>query len=147
MRRVIIKVDTFRFLDQEKLYNIQIFFVLQSHFTMERFKMLNNWKFKFFFIFLFFNFATPIYAIDITLHWAPNNEANLAGYKVFVREQSQSYNFETPYWETIDNFCTIYDLDETKTYYFVVRAFDINGLESTNSNEVLLIEGVSENNS
>lgn len=109
--------------------------------------MLNNLKFKFFFIFLFFTFATPIYAIDITLHWAPNDEANLAGYRVFVREQSQSYNFETPCWETIDNFCTIYDLDETKTYYFVVRAFDINGLESTNSNEVLLIEGVSENNS
>jgi hypothetical protein len=109
--------------------------------------MLNNLKFKFCFIFLFFNFATPIYAIDITLHWDPNNEPNLAGYRVFVREQSQSYNFETPVWETIDNFCTIYDLDETKTYCFVVRSFDINGLESTNSNEVLLIEGVSENNS
>ena len=33
-------------------------------------------------------------------------------------------------------------MDETKTYYFVVRAFDTNGLESANSNEVLLNEGI-----
>jgi len=109
--------------------------------------MLKNLKLKLFLIFLIFNFSTPVYAINVALHWTPNNETNLAGYKVFVREQGQSYNYETPYWETIDNFCTIYDLDETKTYYFMVRAFDINGLESANSEEVLLIESVLENNS
>ena len=108
--------------------------------------MLNNLKFILFFIFLFFNFATPVYAIDITLQWTPNNEPNLAGYRVFYCEESQSYNYLDPYWETIDPICTINDLDETKTYYFVVRAFDTNGLESANSNEVLLIEGVPENN-
>ena len=108
--------------------------------------MLNNLKFILFFIFLFFNFATPVYAIDITLQWTPNNETNLAGYRVFYRAESQSYNYENPYWESIDPTCTIYDLDETKTYYFVVRAFETNGLESANSNEVLLIEGVPENN-
>jgi len=47
-----------------------------------------------------------------------------------------------PYWESIDPVCTIYDLDETKTYYFVVRAFDTNGLESADSNEVILNEGM-----
>jgi hypothetical protein len=103
-------------------------------------------KIKLFFILLCFNFATPVYAIDITLQWAPNNEPNLAGYRVFYREESQSYNYLDPCWETIDPICTIYDLDETKTYYFVVRAFDTNGLESANSNEVLLIEGVPANN-
>jgi hypothetical protein len=89
-------------------------------------------------IFLFFSFITPVYAIDITLQWAPNNESNLAGYRVFYHEESQSYNYLDPYWETIDPICTIYDLDETKTYYFVVRAFSTNGFESGDSNEVCL---------
>ena len=108
--------------------------------------MLSNLKFILSVIFLFINLTVPVYAIDITLQWSPNNEPELAGYRVFYREEGQSYNYDTPYWETTNNFCTIYDLDETKTYYFVVRAFDANEFESTNSNEVLLIKGVPENN-
>jgi hypothetical protein len=108
--------------------------------------MLNNLKFILFVIFLLFNLAVPVYAIDITLQWSPNNGPELAGYRIFYREEGQSYNYDNPYWETINNTCTIYDLDETKTYYFVVRAFDANRLESANSNEVLLIKGVPENN-
>ena len=104
--------------------------------------MLNNLKFILSFIFLLFNFATTVYAIEITLQWTPNNEPNLAGYRVFYRVESQPYDYEYPYWESIDPVCTIYDLDETKTYYFVVRAFDTNGSESDNSNEVLLMEGI-----
>ena len=103
-------------------------------------------KYLLLFIFLFYTFATPLYAIDITLQWTPNNEPNLAGYRVFYREESQHYNYLDPYWETIDPICTIHDLDRTQTYYFVVRAFDTHGLESSNSNEVLLIEGVPANN-
>lgn len=104
--------------------------------------MLNKLKFILYLIFLLFNFATSVYAIEITLQWTSNNESNLAGYRVFYREESQPYDYENPYWETIDPVCTIFDLDETKTYYFVVRAFDSNGLESANSNEVLLNEGI-----
>jgi hypothetical protein len=108
--------------------------------------MLNNLKFILSFIFLLFNLATPVHAIDITLKWARNNEPHLAGYRAYYREEGQLYNFANPYWESSDPICTIYDLDETKTYYFVVRAFDTNGLESANSNEVLLIEGIPANN-
>ena len=108
--------------------------------------MLNNLKFILSFIFLLFNLATPAYAIDITLQWTSNNEPDVAGYTIFYREESQSYDYNDPYWETIEPKCTIYDLDETKTYYFVVRAFDTNGLESANSNEVLLKEGIPANN-
>lgn len=104
--------------------------------------MLNKLKFILSFIFLSFYFATTVYAIDITLQWAPNSEPNLAGYRAFYREEGQAYDYENPYWESIDPVCTIYDLDETKTYYFVVRAFDTNGSESANSNEVLLNEGI-----
>jgi len=107
--------------------------------------MLNNLKFILSFIFLLFNLATTVYAIDITLQWTSNKETNLAGYRVFYREEDQTFNYENPYWESIDPVCTIYDLDETKTYYFVVRAFDTNGSESADSNEVLLMEGTAVN--
>jgi hypothetical protein len=79
--------------------------------------------------------------MDITLKWAPNNDPDLAGYKVFYREEGQSYNYNEPYWESTEPECTIYDLDNTKTYYFVVRAFDIDGNTSDNSNEVALVDG------
>jgi hypothetical protein len=104
--------------------------------------MLNKLEYILSLIFLSFCLATTVHAIDITLQWAPNNEPNLAGYRAFYREESQSYDYEHPYWESIDPVCTIYDLDETKTYYFVVRAFDANGLESADSNEVILNEGI-----
>ena len=104
--------------------------------------MLNKLEFILSLIFLSFCLATTVHAIDITLQWAPNNEPDLAGYRAFYREESQSYDYEHPYWESIDPVCTIYDLDGTKTYYFVVRAFDTNGLESADSNEVILNEGI-----
>ncbi|MEJ2655679.1 MAG: fibronectin type III domain-containing protein [Desulfobacterales bacterium] len=104
--------------------------------------MHKNLKFILSVTFLLLNFGTAVYAIDITLQWSRNNEPDLAGYRVFYREDGRSYDYESPYWESIDPVCTIYDLDETKTYYFVVRAFDANGSESADSNEVLLMEGI-----
>ena len=104
-----------------------------------------NLKLIFLFLFIFFCFVSSLHAMDITLQWAPNNEPDVAGYKVFLREKSQSYNYNAPYWETMEAKCTIYDLDTTKTYYFVVKAFDIDGFTSSNSNEVGLIEGTAVN--
>ncbi len=107
--------------------------------------MGNEMKLILSFIFLLFNFTIPVYALDITLRWSPNTEPNLAGYRAYYREESQPYDYENPYWESTDPSCTIYDLDETKTYYFTVRAFDTNGSESGDSNEVCLIKGISAN--
>jgi len=75
---------------------------------------------------------------QVTLEWSANTEPNLAGYKVFVREEGQVYDYANPVWEIIETTCTIYDLDEAKTYFFVVRAFDTEEFESGNSNEVTL---------
>jgi K319L-like, PKD domain len=100
--------------------------------------MLNNLKFILSFIFLLFNLATPVYAIDITLKWARNNELNLAGYRVFSREEGQSYDYTNPSLEVAEASCNINNLDENKTYYFVVRAFDTKGFESGDSNEECL---------
>jgi hypothetical protein len=87
---------------------------------------------------MYFCVVSSLYAMDITLRWAPNNEPGLAGYKVFYREAGRPYNFKKPYWECTEPECTVYDLDKTKTYYFVVRAFDDEGHTSSNSNEVVL---------
>lgn len=106
---------------------------------------LNQYRFNYFFlfclIFLTFTFL-PFFALNssaasqVTLEWDSNSETDLAGYRIFSREQSQSYDYANPSWEGIDTSCTIYDLDETKTYCFVARAFDTEGNESENSIEL-----------
>ena len=112
---------------------------------LQKRKRSTNLKLILLFFFIFFCFVSSIHAMDITLQWTPNNEPDVAGYKIFFREESQTYNYNAPYWETIEAKCTIYDLDITKTYYFVVRAFDIDGFTSSNSNEVILREGTAVN--
>jgi len=77
---------------------------------------------------------------QVTLEWSPNSEPDLAGYRVFLREDGQSYDYTNPSWEGTGAMCTIYDLDDTKTYYFVARAFDSEGFESGDSNEVCLAQ-------
>ena len=100
-----------------------------------------NCSFLFWFIllslnFLFFFNLDASAATQVSLEWAPNSEPDLAGYRVFCREQSQSYDYANPSWEGTDSYCSIYDLDETKTYCFVARAFDTDGNESENSIEL-----------
>jgi hypothetical protein len=102
-----------------------------------------NYSFLFGFILLTLNFSFFIIpdasaATQASLQWEPNTESDLAGYRVFYREQNQSYDYENPSWEGIDTYCTIYDLDESKTYCFVAKAFDTEGYESENSIECCL---------
>jgi hypothetical protein len=87
---------------------------------------------------LVFTLGIPrAHSADITLAWAPNNEPDVAGYKVFCRENSQSYDYNDPMWEgdKTETSCTVYGLDDNTSYCFVVRAFDTSGNESGNSNE------------
>jgi PKD repeat protein len=101
-----------------------------------------NSSFFFWFVFLTTTFLIFIInasaATQISLEWSQNIEADLAGYRIFCREQNQPYDYTNPSWEGTDTYCTIYDLDETKNYCFVVRAYDTEGFESDNSNEVCL---------
>ena len=85
-------------------------------------------------------FTTDASAVtQVTLEWSPNTEPDLAGYKVFAREEGQSYDYANPSWEGTESTAIIYNIDETKTNYFVVRAFDTEGFESGDSNEVSLV--------
>jgi PKD repeat protein len=87
-------------------------------------------------IFQFFFLFNALAATQVTLEWNPNSDSDLAGYRIFCREQSQSYDYANPTWEGTGTTCTISNLDETKTYCFVARAFNSEGVESPNSAEV-----------
>lgn len=76
---------------------------------------------------------------EVTLAWDFNNPAP-DGYRVYGHEEGEDYD---DFWWQGDhtfNSCTIDGLDENKTYYFVVRAFDGND-ESGDSNEVRYSNG------
>jgi hypothetical protein len=72
-----------------------------------------------------------VYSLDLTLSW--NHNKSDVGYRIFSRKEGQSYDYRVPEWEGSEKTCTIYNLDDKTTYYFVAKAFD-KGLESNNSN-------------
>jgi len=84
---------------------------------------------------------TVSFGDSITLEWSPNSETDLAGYRVFMREASQGYDYLSPAWEGTETTCRIESIIATKKYYFVVRAFDTEEYESENSNEVAYFMG------
>jgi len=98
-----------------------------------------NYSFLFCFIFstlafIFFPGYNSFASTQVMLEWTPNSEPDLDGYKVFWG--GLSYDYANASWSGTDTNCTIYDLDETKTYCFVARAYDSEGFESGDSDEV-----------
>jgi len=87
---------------------------------------------------ILFLFPQNVYALDITLAWDANSEEDLAGYRIYCRQEGESYDYNDPAWEVdkAETSCTIYNLDNHTTYCFVARAFDTSGNESADSNEV-----------
>ena len=71
-------------------------------------------------------------AADVTLAWNASSGAD--GYRLFSREQGQSYNYSSPDWEGTGTTGTVTGLAQGTTYYFVVRAYNAHG-ESGDSNE------------
>ena len=83
----------------------------------------------------------------VTLHW-DSSDNGLEGYQVFGREEGQDYDYDAPWWQGDSSFsqCTIDSLDESKTYFFVVRAFAGDSV-SADSNEVRYAYGDNGNES
>lgn len=83
----------------------------------------------------------------VTLAWDQSNQS-LGGYQLFGREEGQEYDYDAPWWQGDSSFtqCTIDSLDESKTYFFVVRAFAGDDV-SADSNEVRYTYGGSGNSS
>ena len=88
--------------------------------------------------------SMAIAAMDVTLAWDPNDESDLAGYKIYVgTTHGGPYNVATHViFLTDEGFdpanpeFTVVGLDENVRYYFVATAFDTEPLESGYSNEV-----------
>lgn len=83
-----------------------------------------------------FGFLIP----SVVVTWNPNNENDLAGYKVYWGIQSRRYdNFVN---SGLDTCYTLNDLLPGNNYYFAVAAYDSSGNESQFSDEVsIYIEG------
>lgn len=73
-------------------------------------------------------------AAQVSLQWDANDPAP-EGYRVYQRFAGQSYDYSVAVWTGTQTSCTIDNLSEDVTYYFVVRAF--GGEDSRgDSNEV-----------
>jgi hypothetical protein len=72
----------------------------------------------------------------LDLQWEPAREQDLAGYRLFLREEGRPYDYDWPEWQGETPMCSVANLDENAVYYFVIRAFDSYGVESPDSNEV-----------
>jgi len=70
--------------------------------------------------------------VDVTLEW--DSSVGATGYRLFAREDGQSYNYNSPDWEGTTTRGTISGLADLTTYHFVVRAYNSAG-ESGDSNE------------
>ena len=94
----------------------------------------------------------PFPTIDVTLQWDANTEPNLAGYRIYYKMDSSGEPYNgiganegtspiTVPVEDLDNphnpEFTLTDLLDGTTYFFVVTAYNIGGLESGYSDEVL----------
>lgn len=88
---------------------------------------------------IFFCCPAVLFAGDVSLQWSPNSETDLAGYRAFMRPDSSGYLYDSPNWEGVETTCTISPVPDDGKYCFVVRAFDTEGYESGNSNEVCII--------
>jgi len=92
-------------------------------------------------VFLTVIMAGAVGAGQVCLEWSQNTEPDLAGYRAFVRDWNGAYDYGQPAWEGTETTCCIENLNEAKLPHFVVRAFDAEGFESGNSNEVYLSNG------
>jgi len=71
---------------------------------------------------------------SITFGWDKNTEADLAGYKLYRRDQAADYSHIADISEDLSTYTTSIDMNITT--YFVLTAFDDSGNESDYSNEV-----------
>lgn len=83
-----------------------------------------------------FTYTTFSYAAQVTLEWNANTEQDLAGYIIYQGTSSRDYDasMDVGNWTST----TIANLENNKTFYFAVTAYDTDGNESGYSNEVCI---------
>ncbi len=91
---------------------------------------------------LLMSVANVSFAKDVTLAWDANQESDVAGYKVYYGTNPGAYTGAeamegpSPVEMGDGTSATFVGLDDTKTHYFTVTAFNFNGEESAYANEV-----------
>jgi len=87
-------------------------------------------------ILIFFMAVPYIHAAGVDLAWdAPSTGGPLTGYKVYWKAAGGSYSDENSLGVVGKISCTVSGLDETKQYYFIVKAYNDAGMGPA-SNEV-----------
>jgi len=71
----------------------------------------------------------------VSFSWAPNSEPDLAGYRLYYGTASHNYTQVLNVGNT--NRATVSNLVAGATYYFALRAYDILGLESGFTSELV----------
>lgn len=74
------------------------------------------------------------HARDVTLAWLPNEESDVAGYRVWYGSESENYivSIDVGNWTQY----TISGLEDSKRFFYAVTAYDTSGRESGFSDEV-----------
>jgi hypothetical protein len=86
------------------------------------------------FITFLLGFAALGFAAQVTLGWDSNSESDLAGYKIYVGYQSNSYSWNIDAGNSTQ--AVVGGLVEGTPYFLALTAYNQNGLESGFSNEV-----------
>ena len=79
--------------------------------------------------------AGTAFAGTVCLEWDPISDPDLAGYKIFVRAEGGVYDYNNPAWQGTETTCS-FPLADGETFYIVGRAFDTEGLEGEDSDEL-----------
>lgn len=86
-------------------------------------------------VLMFFTGVTFIHAAGVDLAWdAPTAGGAVAGYKVYWKASGGGYS-DANSMSVAGTSCTVSGLDETRQYYFIVKAYNDAGM-SPASNEV-----------
>jgi len=72
---------------------------------------------------------------SVTIVWDPNNEPDLAGYKLYSGTTSGLY--ENKIDVGLDTYHTITDLEPGKTYYITATAYNVYGVESAFTEKII----------
>jgi hypothetical protein len=81
--------------------------------------------------------ASLAFSAPVTLAWDAPTDSSIEGYMVFSRLADQAYDYNAPCWQGSATTCTLSDLDFSLPTYFVVRAYDVSGNMSADSNEAV----------
>jgi hypothetical protein len=89
----------------------------------------------FFFLAMTLLSSPPVLSAQVTLQWDPNQEEDLAGYRIYYGPSSGDYSYSLDVGKTTT--CTISNLQDGTPYYFAATAYDKNLQESEFSSEAV----------